>query len=300
MNARLRAILQALFVVFLWATSWVLIKVGLQDLPPLTFAGVRYLIAFLCLLVFLQFTPHMSGVRSLSLRKWLRLIILGVLFYAVTQGASFVALAYLPAVTVNLIWNFSSVTVAVLGMIWLSEIPTSFQWVGILLALLGAGIYFRPAAIPASQTIGIVVSLLGVLTNASSSILGRDVNRSLDIPPLVVTVISMGSGSVLLLGTGLVLEGIPAINPRGWAIILWLAVVNTAFAFSLWNRTLRTLTAIESSIINSTMMIWIPIFAVLFLGESITLKEALGLLLAGAGTLVVQLHRLPGSKLEDS
>jgi len=297
LTARLRAILQALFVVFLWATSWVLIKIGLQDLPPLTFAGIRYLTAFLCLLVFLQFTPQISGIRFLSLRSWLQLAVLGVLFYAVTQGASFVALAYLPAVTVNLIWNFSSVTVAVLGIIWLSEIPTSLQWGGILLALVGAGIYFLPVAIPASQTIGIVVSLLGVLANALASILGREVNRSLEIPPLVVTVISMGAGSVLLLGTGLALEGFPAISGKGWAIILWLAVVNTAFAFTLWNRTLRTLTAIESSVINSTMMIWIPIFAVLFLGESISLKEILGLLLAGVGTLIVQLRRLPASKI---
>lgn len=295
MNTRLRAVLLALFVVFLWATSWIFIKIGLQDIPPLTFAGIRYLIAFLCLLVFLQFTPHISGMRSLTFHRWMRLIVLGVLFYAVTQGASFVALAYLPAVTVNLIWNFSSVTVAVLGIIWLSEIPTPFQWGGILLALVGAGIYFLPVAIPSSQTIGIVVSLLGVLANALSSILGRDVNRTLDIPPLVVTVISMGAGSVLLLGTGLAVEGLPAINLRGWAIILWLAVVNTAFAFTLWNQTLRTLTAIESSIINSTMMIWIPIFAVLFLGEAITAKEILGLIMAGAGTLIVQLGRQPGS-----
>ena len=36
--------LVALFVVFLWATSWVLIKFGLEAIPPLTFAGLRYVI----------------------------------------------------------------------------------------------------------------------------------------------------------------------------------------------------------------------------------------------------------------
>ena len=36
------ALLQALFVTFLWSTSWVLIKLGLRDIPALTFAGLRY------------------------------------------------------------------------------------------------------------------------------------------------------------------------------------------------------------------------------------------------------------------
>jgi hypothetical protein len=52
----------------------------------------------------------------------------------------------------------------------------------------------------------------------------------------------------------------------------------------------------ESSIINGTMLIWIPIFAVMFLGERITGKEIIGLLAAGAGTLIVQLRRLPAFK----
>jgi drug/metabolite transporter (DMT)-like permease len=51
----------------------------------------------------------------------------------------------------------------------------------------------------------------------------------------------------------------------------------------------------ESSIINGTMLIWIPVFAVLFLGESVTGKALLGLIAVGAGTLIVQLRRLPGS-----
>jgi len=37
-SPHLRAVLQALFVTFLWSTSWVLIKLGLKDIPPLTFA----------------------------------------------------------------------------------------------------------------------------------------------------------------------------------------------------------------------------------------------------------------------
>ena len=91
--------------------------------------------------------------------------------------------------------------------------------------------------------------------------------------------------------------GLPAINLQSWAIILWLALVNTAFAFTLWNHTLRTLTAMESSIINGTMMIWIPIFAVIILNETIAWKEVIGLVITILGTLIVQLKKSPKAKI---
>ena len=290
------AVLQALFVAFLWATSWVFIKIGLQTIPPLTFAGLRYMLAFACLLLVLWFSKSKEEVKRLPGRVWARLIVLGLLFYAGTQGASYVALAYLPAVTVNLLWSFSTVTVPLLGIFWLSEKPTFFQWGGTGLALMGAALYFYPAAIPKAQIIGVIVALAGISMHAISLVLGREINRSSKYHPLVVTVISMGAGSIVLLGTGLGLEGLPVIDLKGWGIIGWLAIVNTAFAFTLMNHTLRTLTALESSMINSTMLIWIPVFAVVFLGERITVNEIIGLVLAGIGTLIVQMRRLPGGK----
>jgi len=90
------------------------------------------------------------------------------------------------------------------------------------------------------------------------------------------------------------MQGVPTITMKGWGIIAWLAVVNTALAFTLWNYTLRSLTATESSIINGTMLIWIPILAVAFLGETVGARELLGLIAAAAGILIVQL-RSPSS-----
>ena len=286
------AVLQALFVAFLWSTSFMFIKFGLQTIPPLTFAGLRYILAFVCLMILLLFGKSKEEAKGLPRRVWVQLILIGLLFYAGTQGASYVALTYLPAVTMNLLWSFSTVTVALLGIVWLSEKPKFFQWAGTFLAIIGTLLYFYPVAIPMTQIIGVLVALAGIIMHAISLILGRDINRSNKYHPLVVTVINMGAGSLMLLVTGLCVEGIPAIDIKGWVIIVWLALVNTAFAFTLNNHTLRTLTAMESSMINSTMLIWIPILAVVFLGESITVKEIIGLVLAGIGTLIVQMRRL--------
>ena len=85
----------------------------------------------------------------------------------------------------------------------------------------------------------------------------------------------------------------PCFTGTHWAIIIWLAVVNTAFAFTLWNRTLQILSALESSLINNTMLIQIAILAWVFLGETLAAPKILGLALASTGVWLAQRWRAP-------
>jgi drug/metabolite transporter (DMT)-like permease len=290
-SAHLTAVFQALFVTFLWSTSWVLIKIGLVDIPALTFAGLRYGLAFLCLLPFFFYSRGVAEVRHLPRTAWLQLVALGLIYYAVTQGAQFVGLFYLPAVTVNIMLGFTSIMVALMGMVLLAERPSSPQWLGIFITIAGVLLYFYPLQIPETQFVGFVVVAVGVLANAGAAVLGRSLNRQGDIRPLTITTVSMGVGAAVLLIVGLSTQGLPPINWQSWAIIAWLAVVNTAFAFTLWNVSLRTLSAMESSIINNTMAVQSPILAVVFLGERLNGRQALGLVIAIAGMLLVQVGR---------
>ena len=284
------AVGQALLVTFLWSTSYVLVKIGLVDIPPITFAGLRYMLAFLFLLPIFFRQGEAASLQRLSKRDCMQLAVLGLLFYAITQGTNFVGLSYLPTVTVSLLLSFTQVVVALLGILILRERPLWRQWLGIGLCLMGAFLYFYPLLLPNGQSIGFTIVLIGVLANALSSILGREVNRSGNITPLTVTVVSMGVGGLVLLASGIALQGLPKLSLSNWVIILWLAVVNTAFAFTLWNQTLRTLSAMESTVINNTMLIQIAILAWLFLGEALSGQEILGMVVAGVGALLVQLR----------
>jgi drug/metabolite transporter (DMT)-like permease len=290
-SPHVEAVVQALFVTFLWSTSWVLIKIGLEDIPALPFAGLRYALAFLCLLPLAVRSGQLAKLPSLPAGMWLRLIALGLLFYALTQGAQFLSLFYLPAATTSLMLSFTTILVALLGIVLLREHPSAMQWAGTGLYLLGVLAFLYPLALPRGESIGLLVACAGVLANALSSILGREVNRSGELPPLAVTVVTMGIGAAVLLTAGLIVQGVPRLTLTHWAIILWLAVVNTALAFTLWNHTLRTLSAMESSIINNTMLFQIALLAWLFLGEGLAWREVLGLVLAALGTLAVQVRR---------
>jgi drug/metabolite transporter (DMT)-like permease len=284
------AVLQALLVTFLWSTSWVLIKIGLRDLPALPFAGLRYALAFVCLLPFALRGRQRDVLRNLPAGMWARLVLLGLLFYAVTQGAQFLSLVYLPALTTSLLLSFTTILVALLGIVLLGERPTALQWVSTGLYLAGVWVYLYPVSLPRSEAIGLVVAGVGVLANALSSILGRHVNRSGVVDPMTVTVVSMGIGAAALLVAGMAVQGLPRLTPTHWSIIGWLAVVNSALAFTLWNHTLRTLSAMESSIINNTMLFQIAALAWAFLGEPLTGRRIVGMVLAALGTLGVQLR----------
>jgi drug/metabolite transporter (DMT)-like permease len=286
-----RAVFQALLVTFLWSTSWVLIKIGLKDIPALPFAGLRYTLAFVCLLPFAMRSRQLTSLRNLSIGIWLRLIMLGLLFYSVTQGAQFLSLFYLPAVTTSLLLSFTTIIVTLLGIVLLGERPTTVQWGGTALYLVGVLVYFYPVSLPSREVIGLIVAGVGVLANALSSIVGRHVNRSGELEPMTVTVVSMGSGAAVLLVSGVVVQGLPHLTLVNWAIIIWLAVVNSAFAYTLWNHTLRTLSAMESSIINNTMLFQIAVLAWVFLNEQLTGREVIGMVLAALGTLVVQFRK---------
>ena len=295
------AVLQGLLVTFLWSTSWVLIKIGLDDLDlrPLSFAGLRYAVAALVLLPFGIRAIRARGGRPLDRRVVAAVALYGLLFVAVAQGAQFAALAVLPATAVNLVLSSIPVAVAAAALLGRSERPTLLQAAGIALLLVGAVMYFGPFEPASGAALGLLAAGICVVASAASAHLGRRLART-GMPrlggPIGVTAASMGVGAAVLLAVGVAVEGWPALDARGWLIVGWLAVVNTAFAFTLWNHTLRTLTAVESSVVNNTMTIQIAVLAIGFLGERLEPLQLLGLLVAAAGAAVVQLApalRLP-------
>jgi drug/metabolite transporter (DMT)-like permease len=130
-----------------------------------------------------------------------------------------------------------------------------------------------------------------MLANAISAILGRMINRVRTQSPLVITTLSMTFGSMSLLLWSLTSEGTPNITVLGAVYILWLAIVNTAFAFTLWNKVLRHLNATEVTIINGLMLPEIAIFAIIFLDEMPNVSEWIGIAVITVSGLAIQFVR---------
>lgn len=284
-----RTLLLALFVTVLWASSWVIIRFGMDDegLRPITFAGLRYTTAAIVLIGVVASRPGArSAVRLLDRRQVAGLAILGVILIAIAQGAQFVALNKQPAATTSLVLSMTPLLVALVAGVSLGEKATKRQLLGAALVAAGAVLYFSGSL--AATSAGMAAALVCLVANVAGSLLGRNVNRDLRRSPLVTTTVSMAFGAIVLLAAGFAFEGLPTVSGRAWLFIGWLAVVNTAFAFTIWNHTMRHLTATESAAINNTMLVQIAILAWIFLGERPSAVQLIGILAVTFGITLGQ------------
>ncbi len=266
-----------------------LIRWGLEDegLRPVTFAALRYGLAAI---VLVGWVVLREGRRrheyQVSRGLVVRLVVLGVVMYALTQGAIFVALEAQPAATTSLVLAMTPLLVAAGAALTLTEIPTRMQVVGVIAVLVGAMFYF--AGDLAATTTGMAAAGIALAANVAAALLGRSVNREGRLPALVITAASMAVGAGVLVFIAVGMEGIPQVSTQGWLIIGWLAVVNTALAFTLWNLSLQRLTAVESASINNTMLVQIALLAWIFLGEAPGASGLLGIAMVSAGVYLVQ------------
>lgn len=279
----------ALLVTVLWSSSWILIRWGLdgEELQPITFAALRYGLAAVLLGGWVVFRrPLRASVSSIDRPMAVGLILLGAVFYGATQGAQFVALDNQPATTTSLVLALTPLLVAGFAARSLSEPASIRQLLGAVLVAVGAWFYFAGdlgATVP-----GMAAALVGLGAGVASALLGRHINRQASVSPVVVTAISMAVGAVILVLVGFTTEGLPAVSLRAWLIIGWLALFNTALAFTLWNLSLRRLSALESAGINNTMLVQIAMLAWIFLDERPGAPEIAGILLVSIGVFLTQ------------
>ncbi|MFP5331998.1 MAG: DMT family transporter [Acidimicrobiia bacterium] len=302
----LRAALLAVFVTILWASSWVLIRIGLDtgELSPIGFAGLRYGLA--ALVVWATLGPlRRRQIRRLTPSRLGELAVLGIVFYALTQGSQFVAIAHQPAATTSLILSFTPLLTAVVAVFFLGERITPIQIAGMLAVAGGATLYFTGSL--GATVVGMTAAVVCLGANTASSVMGRNINRRAGADPRIVTVVSMSVGAVILLIIGAVLEGIRLPNAEGMVIVAWLAVVNTAWAFVLWNRSLIHLPAATSAVINNLMLVEIAVLAWLFLDERPSVGQVVAIsvvtvgVVAGGGALgAVRASRSAGEEQQTS
>lgn len=282
----LMALMEGLLVTFLWSTSYVLIKRGLRELPPLTFAAYRYLIASTVLLTVTLLRDR--GIPLTAKEDIPKLFLLGLSGYSVAQGLQYVGLSHLPAMTVTFLLNFTPVTVLLFGIVLLREFPVPLQLAGMTLALFGAYLFFL-APLSGAELIGVIVTLLSGSGWAAYMVSSRRFLKRDRFKPLNLTALSMFFGAITLLVSALLIEGPVGISLSEWAIILWLSLVNTALAFVLWNHALERMRAFELSVLQNTMLIQIGILAWTFLGEKLTATKIMAMAMVFVGVLIVQI-----------
>lgn len=278
------ALLEALLVVALWSASPILVQSALTHLSPAQVAGARYFGASLALLPLAA--VHSRGwLRGLTRREWLRLAAMGVISYSIGNSLFFWGLEALTPTTSSFLLNALPLMTLLIGIPWLGERPNRWQVLGVALALVGGAVFFgaRPEL---SRVWHVVATLLGALCMSFFGVMNRQFARSSS-----VDVIGL-AGVPLFFGGGLLMAVVPprAADLRAVApVIVWLAVVNSALAYLLWNHALKRLKAFEISIVASLMPIGTALLSPVMVGDVVSGRGWLGIGLALVGVVLVGL-----------
>jgi drug/metabolite transporter (DMT)-like permease len=284
-RARLIAIGEALLANLIWASTYVLVKIGLNGVGPLTLGGLRYFAAFLLLMPFIL--PNMDVYRTLSKRMWVRLIAIGVLTYTIGNGALFWGLQFISATAGSFETSLTPLLVLFLGIFWLREVPTSWQWLGIIVVFGGSLLFFSPG-MSGGEPLGLMVVGLGLFGIAVAGIISRAVAKERRVDTLFLTAIPLGFGGGLILLLGLLTEPVPHPDLQTIGVIAWLAVVNTAMAYMLYNHSLQVLTALEVNIMMNLTPLATAALAWFLLAETLDAVQIIGMIIVIAGVGLVQ------------
>lgn len=282
---RLIAIGESLLVTLIWSSTFVVVKIGLETLGPLTIAGLRYFLGAVVLLPFL--IKRQSLKTPISKELWLRLILIGVSAYTIGNGALFWGLKYIPATTGSFMLSLIPLFVLAGGAFLLREIPTRWQIFGVFLSLVGSVLFFSSGIGPGEPK-GIVVVSIGLVGILGFNLLGRGIARDGKLDTLTLTTLPLAIGGLLSMVLALIVEGIPLFNGKSILIVLWLAVVNTALGYLLYNHSLRELTALEMNMFLNLSPLFTAILSWVFLGETLGTIQILGMVVVIVGVIFVQ------------
>jgi drug/metabolite transporter (DMT)-like permease len=291
-KSKWQAIIEAFLVTLIWSSTFVIVKIGLDSLGPLTIAGLRYFLGFLILLPFLLIRKPTP--RKISRSLWLRLALIGISSYTLGNGALFWGLKYIPATTGSLLMGLIPLLVLGGAALFLKEIPSGYQVVGVLLSLLGSGLFFSGGFQP-GETRGLAIMAVGLVGFTAFSLLGRGIARERSLDTLTLTALPLLIGGLTTLLAAVLIEGIPRFTGQSLFLVLWLALVNTALGYWLYNHALRTLTALEINMIMNLTPFFTALMSWIILGESLTSRQYLSMIVVVVGVALVQLS---GSRLK--
>jgi drug/metabolite transporter (DMT)-like permease len=229
-----------------WSSTWLVIKIGLHDLPPISFVAIRFVIAIIVLLA-----VSIGRVRLLPMRRndYVVLAITGILMFAVNYTLLFWAELHVSSGLAAVL----QATIPIFGMIFahwmLPDEPLRLQ------KLAGAIIALGGVALICARLLGFNGPLafwggVGVVIGAASAAYANVVvkARSIQLAPAMLAAWQMIFGIAPLLVFGFAVDGNPArFHWTAMALfcLLYLAVIGSALTFLLLYWLLPRLTVAQ-------------------------------------------------------
>ncbi len=275
----------------IWGSTWLFIKLGLEDLPPLSFAGIRFVVA----------TALLGGVllaRRAPLPRsrtdWGLIALVGVLSFTLNYGLLFWGEQHISSGLAAVL----QATIPAFGLVIAhvhvpGERLTLLKVVGVMLGIFGVAVVFSNQFHAGGRMAlwGSAAIVVGAFSTAYGNVLVKA--RASHVDPTVLAAGQMGFGMLPLLGIGVWTEGNPfefRWTPVAVLCLLYLAVVGSAVAFQLFYWLVRHMDVTKTMLIALVTPLIAVTLGMVTLGEELTWRTVAGgvCILAGVGLIVLR------------
>lgn len=261
---------------FIWGSTYLAIRFGIESFPPFLLAGIRFTVAGAVLYSVTRFL----GAPNPTKQQWLGASAVGILLPALGNGTVCYVQQTVSSSVAALSIATAPIWMAIFSSIWGHEI-TAKEWLGIAVGLVGIVLLNVGGSFNGDFT-----SALLLIFAAASWSFGSVWSKHLDMPSgLMASAAQMLAGGVALLvfsfSQG---EAWPAqISSKSWAAMLFLIVLGSLVAYSAYQyllKTVRTLVASSNTFVNPIVAFIVGIWLA---NEHVTSIEltALGVILVG-------------------
>jgi drug/metabolite transporter (DMT)-like permease len=280
----------------IWGSTWMFIKLGLRDLPPVGFAAVRFVLAS-AILVGIVAARRRPLPRAG--RDWALIFLTGVMAFGLNYGLLFWGEQHISSGLAALL----QATIPAFGLVFAhlhlpGERLTAARLAGVGLGVAGVGVIFSNQLSVAGEMAlwGSAAIVAGAVCVAYSNVLVKARGGKLD--PALLAAGQMLCGLVPLLIYSLAFEGNPLDfnwTPLALASLLYLTVVGSVVAFLLFYWLVRNMDVTKTMLIALVTPLFAVLLGMLVLGEQLTWRTLAGGALIMSGIALVVLRRMKKS-----
>ncbi len=275
--------------VFIWASTFTVIKIGLERITPLNLSFVRSILATFFLLGWLLLKGNRQEIAR-ALKFHLGYIIgLGVVGVALFNIFQNIGIGLTSSGIASLLVASNPVFILILGASFLGEKITKSKAAGIVLGFVGIIIVTflgknMALLLRSGSFWGNILALLSAVCWAVYSVMNKSALKRYS--PLILTALAYVFGSLILFFFCFTFEDVSLIfqwSLSSWLILLYLGILASGVTFYLWNYALSIMEASRVSV----FIFLIPVLAILLgkviLNETITGFTFLGTALVLSG-----------------
>jgi drug/metabolite transporter (DMT)-like permease len=282
---RAKSLLVALCL--LWGTTWPMMKVALEDVPPLSMRTLTAGFGMVCLLIICLVTRR--RLRVATAKAWGHVLIASLLnIAAFSLLTAFAQIAASTARVTILIYTMPIWTV-LLAWLLLRERPTARQFLAVVLCALGIGVLIYPLAAK-GVPFGLLLAVAAGLSWGAGTVYVKWARVDLD--PLALAFWQLVIAFVVIAACLIVFDGrlnLDHAHTKSLLATAYAGIIGSGIAYAMWFEVIRRLPAATASLGSLGIPVVGVVSTVLIVGEHPTVTDIMGFALIFAASACVLL-----------